>query len=387
MASVNVFRVSSQHEFWGFFSRMGGGGGAGGGGVVTGTSVASSMSSMGGGGGLGMSGASGAAAAAPAPRGPRKAGMKLGSDKPKATDLLQAMINEGEVNPGSPTIAAAAAGLGGAGAGGAGGAGGLLGAPGSGAAAAAGIMASGGGGGGDGPEKVSLAVVERVTARLDREGGVESVEVRGDLTLRVTDPAAAHVLARLTLGPNKGFQFKTHPNIDKAKFADESVLALKDLARSFPVNTDLAVLKWRYATTESSEAPLVVSCWPSASGGTSQVTVEYELRDGFVLHDVEIAVPCPDARPKVTNDVGSYTVSGGRLLWKIDMVDAGNANSVLELTVPAASADAFFPVEVRFASRSLFCQVKVDTVAAVTDGAPVPFRPSAALLVESYSVV
>jgi hypothetical protein len=43
----------------------------------------------------------------------------------------------------------------------------------------------------------------------------------------------------------QGFQFRTHPNIDKATYNEESVLALKDPSRPFPTGSELGILKWR----------------------------------------------------------------------------------------------------------------------------------------------
>ena len=85
----------------------------------------------------------------------------------------------------------------------------------------------------------------------------------------------------LALGENAGFQFKTHPNIDKGRYGAEGVqtafcygqpfcdakretmptsaypyspgaaagvLGLKDASRAFPTNSSLGVLKWRFQT-------------------------------------------------------------------------------------------------------------------------------------------
>ena len=46
-------------------------------------------------------------------------------------------------------------------------------------------------------------------------------------------------------GANEGFQFKTHPNIDKSLYSSRSVLGLKDVDRPFPTGSPLGILKWR----------------------------------------------------------------------------------------------------------------------------------------------
>ena len=46
-------------------------------------------------------------------------------------------------------------------------------------------------------------------------------------------------------GPNKGFNFKTHPNIDKQLYSAENLLGLKDPERPFPIGSPVGILKWR----------------------------------------------------------------------------------------------------------------------------------------------
>ena len=50
--------------------------------------------------------------------------------------------------------------------------------------------------------------------------------------------------------------FKTHPTVDKKLYSKDSVIALKDLSKSFPPGQDVGVLKWRFQTTDDSEIPL-----------------------------------------------------------------------------------------------------------------------------------
>lgn len=50
--------------------------------------------------------------------------------------------------------------------------------------------------------------------------------------------------------------FQTHPNVDKKLFMSESVIGLKNPDKSFPINSDVGVLKWRLQTTEESLIPL-----------------------------------------------------------------------------------------------------------------------------------
>ena len=56
------------------------------------------------------------------------------------------------------------------------------------------------------------------------------------------------------------FPFQTHPNVDKKLFTAESQIGLKNPEKSFPINSDVGVLKWRLQTTEESFIPLTSEC-------------------------------------------------------------------------------------------------------------------------------
>lgn len=50
---------------------------------------------------------------------------------------------------------------------------------------------------------------------------------------------AAYLRVALDAGNNAGYQFKTHPNIDKALYASDNTLGLKDPDRPFPTGAPL----------------------------------------------------------------------------------------------------------------------------------------------------
>lgn len=62
------------------------------------------------------------------------------------------------------------------------------------------------------------------------------------------------------------FPFQTHPNVDKKLFTAESQIGLKNPEKSFPINSDVGVLKWRLQTTEESFIPLTSECRCAAGG-------------------------------------------------------------------------------------------------------------------------
>ena len=61
----------------------------------------------------------------------------------------------------------------------------------------------------------------------------------------------AYVRVAIKTGANKGFSFKTHPNIDKQMYSQQNVLGLKDPERPFPSGSPVGILKWRMQVNTS----------------------------------------------------------------------------------------------------------------------------------------
>jgi hypothetical protein len=104
-----------------------------------------------------------------------------------------------------------------------------------------------------------VVIKETVALSLLREGGVKSMELKGDMSLLITDPSLAQI--KLLIAPSvadfgNNLQFKQHPNVAKFTPGQDRVVALKDPSRSFPVGQALGVLKWRYAGNDESCVPL-----------------------------------------------------------------------------------------------------------------------------------
>lgn len=86
---------------------------------------------------------------------------------------------------------------------------------------------------------ILISVKETVSAEISRDGAISSSELKGVLELRVNN--TDYALATLSLDSvvdvkNKSFQFKTHPNIDKAGFLNNKILGLRDPKKTFPSN-------------------------------------------------------------------------------------------------------------------------------------------------------
>lgn len=94
-----------------------------------------------------------------------------------------------------------------------------------------------------------------------REGGLKSMELKGDMNLQITDATQAQIkiaLAPPTTDFGSDLQFKQHPKV--AKFGSERIIALADTSRAFPIGQSIAVLRWRYTGKDESYVPLSGTC-------------------------------------------------------------------------------------------------------------------------------
>lgn len=144
-------------------------------------------------------------------------------------------------------------------------------------------------------DQVVVTIEEKVTVGITRDGACEQMEVKGSLSLQVQDESASKVQVVLTRGDDRQFQYSNNPNINKARFAAEAVLALKQADKPFPVGQPLGVLRWSYRNKDDDggQVPLMITCWPEESGrGEMTVSVEYTLqRTEITLREVLISIP------------------------------------------------------------------------------------------------
>lgn len=247
------------------------------------------------------------------------------------------------------------------------------------------------------PAGVHLVLKERVSMSAHRDGGVSSLEVKGDLLLKITDKAATRLRVQLDTDDHFGgadVQFRTHPHVDKQPWASEHLISLRDPKRAFPVDQQVGVLRWRAVTKDESVAPLSVTVWASAAdGGACDINVEYQLDNpALELDDVAIVIPLPAgvSPDAATPDDGTCDVdtTTQRVTWRLPRISQANPSSSMELTVSHGvdSADQFFPVSVDFTAHQPLLPLQVVSVADATSGAPLPFTSEASLVAEHVLV-
>ena len=209
---------------------------------------------------------------------------------------------------------------------------------------------------------IHITVAETISAKLSREGSLESFEVKGDLQLRITDPSLTQVQLALALGDTHGAQLNSHPKVDKTAFKNDKIIQLTDTSKGFPANNSIGVMRWRLAAKaeDISDPPITFTAWVNETGsGTYNITLEYELTGGDALNDVTVSIPYQTSEPSVSSFDAVYEVSGDSIDWTIGDVDDTNATGSFEFEAQAESEAEFFPMSVRFAKTRPYVDVDV----------------------------
>ncbi|XP_046853319.1 coatomer subunit delta-like [Xenia sp. Carnegie-2017] len=238
---------------------------------------------------------------------------------------------------------------------------------------------------------VHISVDEKISLTAGRDGGLQNMEVRGLILLRISDAEYGRITIAVENDDQLGFQLQTHPNVDKKLFNQDSVLGLKQSGKAFPLNADIGVLKWRLQTKDESLMPLTINCWPSENDGQCDVNIEYELQlEEMELKDVTISIPLPHGvgAPVVGDIEGDYHYDHKRSLleWQLPVIDESNKSGSVEFTMPG-HPDDFFPINVSFGSSKSFCDLKIKDVNIVEDGMPVKFSSQVMFSVDKYEIV
>ncbi|KAJ7115999.1 hypothetical protein C8R44DRAFT_628654 [Mycena epipterygia] len=145
----------------------------------------------------------------------------------------------------------------------------------------------------------------------------------------------------------------------RASRTEAKEIKLRDATKTFPMNQNLAVLKWRYKGNDEGAVPLSINCWPTPSNdGTCEVSIEYELEnDSVTLYDLEIFIPLPaGSYPTVSSHTGEWSLepNSHSLAWSTPLVSADSESTrtgSLMFTVAGDDPETFFPVRVAFVGQ------------------------------------
>lgn len=240
-------------------------------------------------------------------------------------------------------------------------------------------------------ESVHLRLSEKLTLLAGRDGGLQNMEVLGLISLRIADPEYGKIKMQLQNNETRSVQFQTHPNVDKQQFHQHSLITMKQEGRSFPINQDVGVLKWRFQTSDEALMPLTINCWPSENSGKCDVNIEYELQQDYLqLSDVAISIPVPSGvgAPVVGEVEGEYSYEAKKhmLNWRLALIDSSARQGSMEFSMAGMPGD-FFPIKVSFVSSKPYCKVEVGSVVQAENDQPVKFSSEVFFATEKFEIV
>ncbi|KAF7880905.1 uncharacterized protein EAF02_006796 [Botrytis sinoallii] len=239
-------------------------------------------------------------------------------------------------------------------------------------------------------DAIHVTISESINAKLSRDGSLNSLEVKGDLNLRISDPTLTKVKLDIVANQSHGVQFRTHPNVDKGAFNGSKTIQMNNVSKGFPVNNSVGVLRWRAQPKidDTSALPIQFTVWVvgGGQGDPLNITVEYELTGEDPLQDVTVTIPYASSEPAVSSFDATYEVSGDSLEWTIGSVDSSNGAGSFEFEVQGADENDFFPMQIKFAKTKPFIDVDVTDVTLLELNEAVDFSKDIKSVADSYLV-
>jgi len=243
----------------------------------------------------------------------------------------------------------------------------------------------------------TLVVEEKIHVNMNRDGGVDSCDIKGTLTYTANTDQGIFT----TIGINKSvlsaqcsnkanWNLSTHPKVNKSVYEKQGILSLKDTKKGFPLNRPVGVFRWTYSNPDA--APLTINCWPEDEGGGSiNVNIEFELaRPQMTLQNVNIVFPLGTTDPPMIESIdGAYKhdAHGGMICWHHDVIDKNNSSGSLEFSIAGSDTEVFFPIQISFQSENLLCPIEITNLTAIGTGNSVPNTLTKAVKPESYLCV
>jgi len=241
-------------------------------------------------------------------------------------------------------------------------------------------------------ESAHVKINEKLQIEATRNGDYD-VRVLGELALHINNEECNKIRVLCNVDcEDKNFKFQTHPNVMKYNGANH-VIAMKNQDRTFPLNQDVNVLKWKLQSDDETHVPLQINCWPDEDGsGNCDVNIEYELiMTSHELNDVTISIPVPSGvgAPQVTDcQEGEYKHDSRKnlLVWTIPVIDESNSSGILNFSIPS-NPDDFYPVNIQFTcTKQSYTSIEIKEVQQVDTKDSVKFSLDRIMYADKFEV-
>jgi len=228
---------------------------------------------------------------------------------------------------------------------------------------------------------VHIAITEHLSTVVNNEGSVKSYEVTGELAVTLASVDYSNV--NIEFGDIKsGFQLKTHPKVDKSKFAKKVIASSSG---TFPVNSNISLLRWKGDMKTDKELPLNVSCWSSYSPNELSLTISCETEQSDNLYDIGVAIPTPATPSSLNTATGEadYIENNG-IVWSFPQFEDASATLDAVIDVDEDLTSSCFPLSVNFGSKSTISGITISNCSI--DGSQVEFSVENRVVVDNFIV-
>ncbi|QSL65245.1 hypothetical protein MERGE_002554 [Pneumocystis wakefieldiae] len=211
-------------------------------------------------------------------------------------------------------------------------------------------------------EDIQVKIFEKIHIVKTKDSGFESIEVKGDLHLRILKSNVAFFRIFLCDNEEKKIQYKTHPNIDKSLFLLNKIISHHNSAKPFPVNSSLSVLKWKIIKkNENIIFPLSVNLWTYEDNEHIEINIKYELTSNeHEFQNVLISVPIQSCSTVLETTNGIIINHEKKSLeWFISEINSFNRCDNRKITLESNNTESFFPVSINFNMKTLLFNIDV----------------------------
>ncbi|EMR11014.1 hypothetical protein PNEG_00614 [Pneumocystis murina B123] len=228
-------------------------------------------------------------------------------------------------------------------------------------------------------EDIQIKISEDIHIAKTKDNDIESIEIKGDLHLRILQSNVAFFRVFLCDNDEEKIQYKTHPNIDKSQFLLNKVIAHRNSTKPFPVNNSLSVLKWRIIKkNEDIIFPLSVNLWTYENNKHIEMNIKYELTSNeYEFQNVLISIPMQSYSSilETTNGI-IINHEKNSLEWFISEINSFNQSDSKKINLESNNAESFFPVSINFNMKTLLFNIDVIRVELINEEKEISFSKS-----------
>eukprot|EP00808_Paulinella_micropora_P005717 g34202.t1 len=220
---------------------------------------------------------------------------------------------------------------------------------------------------------VAVSCLEKLVVEMDKEGGVKSLSLAGELKITVFDPEWAKIRLKTSGALGKEFKTRLHPKVSPKEYKKSGTLQLSDPERAFPTGSDNApvILRWVMKTEDESQLPFTVNFWANPEDDNTSVDVTLELqKEHLVLKNIVVTIPCNTSdAPEVAEHDGEWNFDARKklMVWRIPELSEASSKASLDFTCDV-EPDDFYPLSINFESSTTYSQLQVESIEKVADG-------------------